>query len=130
MSPRKTNKRSSRKTRRQAKRSRREQPRQAPPKRLEIGADELQAIVENARTRVLSEEEHATLAAAVDTLTVLTQKLEEADVTVGRLRKLLFGSSSEKTRDVVGDRSDDSADADVQGDSNDGGDQTGGEERE
>lgn len=74
---------------------------QPPPARQEIGLDALLAIVERARG-ALSESEHATLRAAVDTLTTLTRELEEADVTVGRLRRLLFGSSSEKTRDVVG----------------------------
>ena len=104
LSPRNTSKRSSRKTRQRVKRTRRGQVRPArTPKRVEIGADELRAIVERTRDAPLSEEDHATLSAAVDTLTVLTQELEEADVTIGRLRKLLFGSSSEKTRDVVGD---------------------------
>lgn len=70
---------------------------------MEVDAADLRAIVERARD-ALSAEDHATLAAAVDTLTVLTQELEESDVTIGRLRKLLFGSPSEKTRDVVGDR--------------------------
>ncbi len=122
MSPRKISKRSSRKTRKQAKRARRQQSRQRQPKRVEIGADELRAIVERTRS-ALSEEDHATLSAAVDTLTFLTEELEGADVTIGRLRKLLFGSSSEKTRDVLGKR--DGADGDgesdaAKGDSEDG----------
>lgn len=106
MSPRKTNKRSSRKTRKKAKRGRRQQSRQHQPKRVEIGADELRAIVELTRMGALSEEDHATLSAAVDTLTFLTEELEGADVTIGRLRKLLFGPSSEKTRDVLGGQDD------------------------
>lgn len=72
-----------------------------PPKRQEIGLTELLAIVERTRD-VLSESEHATLRAAVETLTTLTRELEQSDVTIGRLQRLLFGPSSEKTRDVVG----------------------------
>jgi hypothetical protein len=67
-----------------------------------VGSEELRAIVERARTGALSADDHALLSAAVDTLTTLTQELEAADVTIGRLRKLIFGSSSEKTRDVLG----------------------------
>jgi hypothetical protein len=73
-----------------------------PPTRQEIGLDELLAIVERTRTGALSESDHATLRAAVDTLTTLTRELEQSDVTIGRLQRLLFGPSSEKTRDVVG----------------------------
>ena len=69
--------------------------------RVDISAADLQAIIDQARDRMLSPKELTLLSAAVDTLTVLTQQLEAADVTVGRLRRLLFGPQSEKTRDVV-----------------------------
>jgi hypothetical protein len=41
------------------------------------------------------------LTAAVDTLAWLTEELEHKGVTITKLRKLLFGSSSEKTKDVL-----------------------------
>ncbi|MEM6927811.1 MAG: IS66 family transposase [Myxococcota bacterium] len=97
---RKTPRRSSRKTRRAAKRSRRAPP-NPPPRRVEIRAEALQAIVERTR-EALSEEEHATLSAAIETLSVVTRELEAQDITIGRLRRLLFGPSSEKTSEVVG----------------------------
>ena len=98
MSPKKSSLRSSRKSRRRAKRNRR---RGSQPKRVDIGADALRAIVDRTSSGALSEEDRTLLLAAVDTLTVLTQELEDTEVTIGRLRRLLFGPQSEKTRDVV-----------------------------
>ena len=51
----------------------------------------------------LSETDYATLKAAVDTLAFLTQELEAKGTTIERLRKWLFGASTEKTRDVTGE---------------------------
>jgi hypothetical protein len=98
MSP-KSSQRPSRKNRRRAKRGRRQS---SGPKRVEIDAAALVAIVERTGDGALSDEDRAMLSAAVDTLTVLTQDLEASDVTIGRLRRLLFGPQSEKTREVVG----------------------------
>jgi len=98
---RKTPRRQSRKTRRTAKRSRRAPP-NPPPRRVEISAEALAAIVERTRQGALCEEDHATLSAAIETLSVVTRELEAQDITIGRLRRLLFGPSSEKTSEVVG----------------------------
>ena len=79
----------------------------------EISQEELEAIVLRARTAPLSEEEHGKLKAAVDTLSYLTQALEAKGASIRRLRKLLFGASTEKTSQVLGDDSseqDDGAD--------------------
>jgi len=80
---------------------RRKQKRRHAPARQEVRVDELRAILERARRAALSSEEVETLSAAVETLVFITQELEQSGVTVQRLRKLLFGSSSEKTKDVL-----------------------------
>ncbi len=77
-------------------------------KRRELKLDELQAIVERAKAS-LTEEEHATLAAAVETLAFVTQELETKGTTLARLRQLLFGASTEKTSRVVGEAPTDAA---------------------
>lgn len=107
----KTSKKSRAKGRRanHARRGARKEPQ---PTRQEIGLDELLAIVERTLTGALTESEHATLRAAVDTLTTLSRELEESGVTIGRLRRLLFGSSSEKILDVVGTPTDGGASTD------------------
>ena len=76
--------------------------RQAPPQRRELRLDELTGIVERAKAS-LTEEEYATLLAAVATLAFLTQELEAKGTTLERLRKLLFGARTEKTSQVLGD---------------------------
>lgn len=72
-----------------------------PPQR-EVRLGELKAIVERTKMGPLSAEEHATLSAAVDTLVFLTQELDAKGTTLDRLRRMLFGASTEKTRNVVG----------------------------
>ena len=67
----------------------------------EIHYEELDAILSRARTEPLSAEDHAQLEAVIRTLAFLTQQLEAKGTTLARLRKLIFGSSSEKTKDVL-----------------------------
>ncbi|NJN00847.1 MAG: iron-containing alcohol dehydrogenase [Aquincola sp.] len=55
-----------------------------------------------AKTAALSADDHDKLAAAILTLAVLTRELEAKDVSIHRLRRLVFGPSTEKTSHVVG----------------------------
>lgn len=73
------------------------------PKRLAVPLAELQQILERTRTGPLEEAEHATLKAAVDTLALVTQELESSKTSLERLRRLIFGARSEKTRTVLGE---------------------------
>lgn len=70
------------------------------PERIELDRSELEAILEHAKA-ALSEAEYTTLHAAMDTLIYLTQELEKNRVSVQRLKKLLFGTTTEKTRKVM-----------------------------
>jgi hypothetical protein len=58
--------------------------------------EQLQKLVEQARTGPLSEEEYGQLKAAIETLGYLTQLVEDKDTTIQRLRKILFGAKTEK----------------------------------
>jgi hypothetical protein len=69
--------------------------------RLDIKLDDLKAIVERAKAS-LSDEDHAALAAAVDTLAFVTQELAEKGASLERLRRLIFGEKSEKTSKIFG----------------------------
>lgn len=82
---------------------RREQQRRVPLQRRELRLDELQGIVERAKAAPLTEADYATLRAAVETLAFLTQELEAKGASIERLRKLLFGPSTEKTSQVFGE---------------------------
>mgnify|MGYP001767022254 CR=1 FL=1 len=71
------------------------------PGRMEISLDELKAIVARAKSQQLSEEDVHKLDAAVDTLGVMTRELEMKGASIHRLRRLIFGSSTEKTSRVL-----------------------------
>jgi hypothetical protein len=93
--------RSKRKTRKGNTRARKGE--QAPPKiltprRRELQIDGLRAIL--ARVK-LDEADREQLSAAIETLAFITHELDQSAVTIARLRRLLFGPSSEKTRDVL-----------------------------
>jgi len=75
--------------------------RQRPPTvRRDLRLEELQGIVERAKT-VLCESDHAALAQAVQTLAFLTQELQAKGASLERLRRMLFGAPTEKTSQVL-----------------------------
>jgi hypothetical protein len=76
--------------------------RKAQFERRELRLDELQGIIERAKAAPLTETDYATLKAAVETLAFLTQELAAKGTSIERLRKLLFGASTEKTSQVLG----------------------------
>ena len=69
----------------------------------ELPIAELAGIVERAKTAPLNEAEYAKLKAAMETLAFLTQELLAKGTTIDRLRRMLFGASTEKTSQVVGE---------------------------
>ena len=70
------------------------------PQRLDLTREELRQLLEHARP-ALSEQEYQRLEAALDTLVYLMQLLKNKNTTIGRLRRLLFGASSEQTAEVL-----------------------------
>ena len=85
----------------------------------EVKLSELKAIIERAKSGALSEGDVNQLESAVDTLAFLTMELEKKGVSIQRLRQLIFGSSSEKTRDVFSDDNKDKPENDLaNGDNN------------
>ena len=75
-----------------------------PIERLEVSMDELEDILERAKTTPLTEEECAKLRKALETLMYLTDLVGDKDTTIARLRKILFGASTEKIRNILGDQ--------------------------
>ncbi len=72
-----------------------------PTRRVKVPIEQLNAIVQRTRD-ALSQDEHATLQAAVDTLARLTEELETKTTTLERVRRLIFGPRSETTDTVLG----------------------------
>ena len=75
-------------------------------KRRELKLDELKAILLRAQKGPLNDEDHGTLEAAIDTLAYLTTELEAKGASIRRLRKLIFGSSTEKTSNLFDEKTD------------------------
>ena len=80
----------------------RARPASAVPPRIEVPITDITAIVERTRA-VLSTEEHAALRAAVDTLALVQAELQTKNASLARLRKMIFGARTEKTRAVLGE---------------------------
>jgi transposase len=76
--------------------------------RRELPLAELVGIAERAKSSPITEADYATLKAALETLAFLTQELAAKGTTIDRLRRMLFGGSTEKTDQVV-PRSEDEA---------------------
>jgi hypothetical protein len=68
---------------------------------IELHMDDLERLAERARQAPLSDDDYATLKAALHTLGYVAQLVEDKAVTIARLRQILFGASTEKTRDVL-----------------------------
>ncbi len=68
--------------------------------RLKMDPGELAAIVERTRG-ALDAEDFTKLKAAMDTLAFRTEELRAKGTSIARLRKLLFGAPTEKTRAVL-----------------------------
>ena len=72
-----------------------------PIERMEISMDELEEILEQGKTRPLTEEECAKLRRALETLVYVTDLVGDKDTTIARLRRMLFGATTEKIRNVL-----------------------------
>ena len=70
------------------------------PKIVELSKDELEALLQRVEAG-LPEDDYKTIKALVEAYVCLTELVEAKGTTIERLRKLLFGSPTEKTRDVV-----------------------------
>ena len=70
-------------------------------RRIELDMKELKDYLAKARPAV-GEEGYEKLTAAIETLAYLTDVVGDKDTTISKLRKMLFGASTEKTRNVIG----------------------------
>ena len=79
--------------------------RRPPPllKTIDVEQKRIAAILERTRA-VLSAEEHATLSSLVDTLALVQAELQCKDASLERLRRMIFGASTESTRNVLGEK--------------------------
>lgn len=72
-----------------------------PIERVDMNQEELDALLERARIGPLSEEDCAKLRGVIETLSYLTDLLEDRKTTIQKLRQILFGATTEKTSNLV-----------------------------
>ena len=70
--------------------------------RIDLDMKELQGYLDQARL-VLGEDAYKKLTAALETLALLTDLVGDKDTTIQRLKQIIFGASTEKTRNVLDD---------------------------
>jgi hypothetical protein len=68
---------------------------------IDLRMADLDRLVDRTRHGPLTEDEQAHLKAAINTLGYVAELLEQKGTTIAGLRQLLFGSHTEKTRDVL-----------------------------
>jgi hypothetical protein len=71
----------------------------------EISISELEAIIKRSATEPLNEQERQTLLEVSQTLQYLTSQLEKKGISIARLKKLLFGASTETLDNLTQDDS-------------------------
>lgn len=69
----------------------------------EVSITELKAIIPRARKEPLSEQDCQVLLSVSETLHFVTEQLEKKSISIGRLRKLLFGAGTEALKNLVPD---------------------------
>jgi transposase len=70
---------------------------------MEVEQQRIAAILERTRA-VLNDEEHATLTGIVDTVALMQAELQCKDASLERLRRMIFGATTESTRNVLGEK--------------------------
>ena len=78
---------------------------------VEVQRDELEELRQEAEA-TLSKERYEILQKLLDAYLYMTQLIEDKETTIKQLRKLFFGSKSEKTEDVLGDPQEDPGEVD------------------
>lgn len=70
---------------------------------LEFPIEQIEAIIERAKLGAISAEEYAQLKALIQTFALLKEELESKKTSIQRLKRMMFGASTERTRDVLGE---------------------------
>ena len=91
-------------------------PNDGPVQYIDLDRRELEGILEHAKTAPMSQDEYDKLHAVVETLVFLTAELEKKQVSVERLKHLLFGATTETTQKVMKKILDEAGKEDTSGD--------------
>lgn len=88
----------------------------AKPKIIELDMGKLETVLSRAES-ALTEEDYETIKTVVESYAYIAELVGDKNTTIRRLRKLLFGASTEKTDAVLGDEADESTESSSDDDS-------------
>ena len=74
-----------------------------PTPALAFPIEEIEAIIERAKEGAISPEDYAKLRQLIQTLALLKEELQAKKTSIERLKRMLFGARTEKTREVLGE---------------------------
>lgn len=69
---------------------------------IELDAEQFEQLLHRAEQRDFNTEDYSTIRGVLESYYYVLQLVDKKSTTIARLRKLLFGSSTEKTSDVLG----------------------------
>ena len=76
---------------------------QKPPEIVEVNAQQLQELVSRFESATLDEDDRKLICQVLESYVYVTGLLSDKKTSINRLRKLIFGGKTEKTKNVVGD---------------------------
>jgi hypothetical protein len=71
------------------------------PKRIDLSQQELDALLKRAESGTLKEGDYEIIKAMADTISILSNAVDEKSASIKRLLKMIFGNSTEKTASVL-----------------------------
>jgi transposase len=85
-----------------AKRPKAKHPKMKSPKRIDLDLLQADALRQRVATRSLKEADYLIIEGMIETVIFLSQALEEKDVSIKRLMQMVFGISTESSKNVLG----------------------------
>jgi len=73
------------------------------PKQIDLNPEDVKALLERAEKGVLAEGDYAIIKAMVETISLLSQSIDDKATAIKRLLRMLFGASTEKMKDLLKD---------------------------
>lgn len=72
------------------------------PKRIDLTREQMEGLLKRVEERRLSEGDWELIKGMAETITFMSQVLDEKSMSIGRLLKMVFGSSTENKKNVLG----------------------------
>jgi hypothetical protein len=73
----------------------------SPPKRIDLTSEQLDALLKRVEAGTLQDGDYEIIKGMAETLSFLSQALDNKNTSIKRLLKLVFGDSTEKTAKVL-----------------------------